>query len=242
MKSLQLTDTHRSLLTKMATILFSAEGFRFSWGSMTFHPTAQGNDVLIINVPSSDSWDRNTRLHWFEFVQTWLAEKIFNPDPKKVDRGLRKRMEKYFWDSNQYWYSKVCGGYGAPRNPEHPIDILYMEFQKMSSVDFVETSIQSKETNVKEVVEEPIIEVPKEPQTYVWQRLKSLIVTLLGVEPEEVLPSANIHTDLGADSLDHVEIIMKVESEFNRSIPDETAENLTNVGDLYQWILMNSQK
>ena len=62
-------------------------------------------------------------------------------------------------------------------------------------------------------------------------RVKSIIVDKLGVDENEVTPEASFTNDLGADSLDTVELIMEFEKEFNLSIPDEEAEKIGTVGD-----------
>jgi acyl carrier protein len=62
------------------------------------------------------------------------------------------------------------------------------------------------------------------------QKVKSIIIDKLGVEESEVTPEASFTNDLGADSLDTVELIMQFEKEFNISIPDDQAENIATVG------------
>ena len=62
-------------------------------------------------------------------------------------------------------------------------------------------------------------------------KVKSIIVDKLGVDEKEVTPTASFTNDLGADSLDTVELIMEFEKEFNVSIPDEEAEKVATVGD-----------
>ena len=61
--------------------------------------------------------------------------------------------------------------------------------------------------------------------------MKKIIVEQLGVEEAEVTPEASITDDLGADSLDQVELVMAFETEFNIDIPDEEAEKIKTVGD-----------
>jgi acyl carrier protein len=63
------------------------------------------------------------------------------------------------------------------------------------------------------------------------QRVKKIIVEQLGVEENEVTPEASITDDLGADSLDQVELVMAFETEFGIDIPDEEAEKIKTVGD-----------
>ncbi|MCF8247446.1 MAG: acyl carrier protein [Saprospiraceae bacterium] len=71
-------------------------------------------------------------------------------------------------------------------------------------------------------------------------RVKQLIVEKLGVEETEVTPEASFTNDLGADSLDTVELIMELEKEFDISIPDEQAEKIQTVGQAIEYIESNS--
>ena len=68
------------------------------------------------------------------------------------------------------------------------------------------------------------------------QKVKSIIVEKLGVEESEVTTEASFTNDLGADSLDTVELIMEFGKEFNISIPDEQAENITTVGQAIAYL------
>ncbi|MCM8812604.1 MAG: acyl carrier protein [Candidatus Omnitrophica bacterium] len=70
----------------------------------------------------------------------------------------------------------------------------------------------------------------------VEEKVKSIIVDQLGVKAEEVKPAASFVDDLGADSLDTVELVMALEEEFGIEIPDEDAEKMTNVGDAIKYI------
>jgi acyl carrier protein len=72
------------------------------------------------------------------------------------------------------------------------------------------------------------------------ERVKSIIIEKLGVEEDQVTPEASFINDLGADSLDTVELIMEFEREFNISIPDEQAENITTVGEAVAYLEANS--
>ena len=67
-------------------------------------------------------------------------------------------------------------------------------------------------------------------------KVKSIIVEKLGVDESEVTPEASFTNDLGADSLDTVELIMEFEKEFNISIPDEQAETITTVGQAIDYL------
>ncbi|HBB06707.1 MAG TPA: acyl carrier protein [Bacteroides sp.] len=70
-------------------------------------------------------------------------------------------------------------------------------------------------------------------------RVKAIIVDKLGVEESEVTNEASFTNDLGADSLDTVELIMEFEKEFGISIPDDQAEKITTVGDAISYIEAN---
>ncbi len=67
-------------------------------------------------------------------------------------------------------------------------------------------------------------------------RVKEIIVEQLNVSPEQVVDNAKFVEDLGADSLDTVELVMALEEEFGAEIPDEEAEKLTTVGEAIQYI------
>jgi acyl carrier protein len=67
-------------------------------------------------------------------------------------------------------------------------------------------------------------------------KVKDIIVEQLGVNPEQVTPAAKFIEDLGADSLDTVELVMAFEEEFNVEVPDEEAEKLQTVGDVVKYI------
>ena len=67
-------------------------------------------------------------------------------------------------------------------------------------------------------------------------RVKEIIINELGVEPEKVTNDASFVEDLGADSLDTVELVMAFEEEFGIEIPDEDAENLQTVGDAIRYL------
>ena len=71
------------------------------------------------------------------------------------------------------------------------------------------------------------------------QRVKDIIVEQLGVNADQVTPAAKFIEDLGADSLDTVELIMALEEEFNIEVPDDAAEKLLTVGDVTKYIEEN---
>ncbi len=68
------------------------------------------------------------------------------------------------------------------------------------------------------------------------EKVKEIVVQQLGVAPDQVVPDAKFIEDLGADSLDQVELVMALEEEFGADIPDEEAEKLTTVGDAINYI------
>ena len=70
-------------------------------------------------------------------------------------------------------------------------------------------------------------------------KIKEIIIDKLGIEESEITESASFTSDLGADSLDTVELIMEFEKEFNVSIPDEDAEKIGTVGDAISYLKDN---
>lgn len=70
----------------------------------------------------------------------------------------------------------------------------------------------------------------------ILERVKKIIVDRLGVEESQVTPEATFKDDLGADSLDVVELVMELEDEFDMEISDEDAEKITTVGDAVAYI------
>ena len=73
------------------------------------------------------------------------------------------------------------------------------------------------------------------------EKVKAIIVDKLGVEESEVTAEASFTNDLGADSLDTVELIMEFEKEFNISIPDDQAEGIATVGDAVKYLEDNAK-
>ncbi|MCD8539436.1 MAG: acyl carrier protein [Leadbetterella sp.] len=76
----------------------------------------------------------------------------------------------------------------------------------------------------------------------VASKVKKIIVEKLGVDEAEVTTEASFTNDLGADSLDTVELIMEFEKEFNVSIPDDQAENIQTVGQAISYLEEHSSK
>lgn len=76
----------------------------------------------------------------------------------------------------------------------------------------------------------------KEGRMAVQEKITEIIVEQLGVKPEEVTPEASFVDDLGADSLDTVELVMALEEEFGVEIPDEDAEKIQTVGDAIKYV------
>lgn len=75
----------------------------------------------------------------------------------------------------------------------------------------------------------------------ITSRVKVIIVDKLGVDESEVKPEATFTNDLGADSLDTVELIMELEKEFNITIPDDQAEKIQTVGDAISYVEDNAK-
>ena len=76
----------------------------------------------------------------------------------------------------------------------------------------------------------------------VQERVKNIIVEQLGVEADQVKPEAQFVNDLGADSLDTVELIMALEEELDIEIPDDKAEKIKTVGEAVSYIEANAKK
>lgn len=76
-----------------------------------------------------------------------------------------------------------------------------------------------------------VLEVKK-----VFDRIKTIIVDQLGIDENKITPEASFIDDLGADSLDMVELIMAIEEEFEIEVPEEEAENITTVSDAINYI------
>ena len=72
------------------------------------------------------------------------------------------------------------------------------------------------------------------------ERVKKIVVEHLGVEKDKVVDSASFVDDLGADSLDTVELVMAFEEEFDVEIPDDEAEKITTIQSAVEWIESNS--
>ncbi len=75
----------------------------------------------------------------------------------------------------------------------------------------------------------------------IYAKVKEIVVEQLGVDEEEVSEQASFVDDLGADSLDIVELVMALEEEFDLEIPDEDAEKIVTVGDAVNYIKENGQ-
>ena len=73
-------------------------------------------------------------------------------------------------------------------------------------------------------------------------RVKKIIIEQLGVDAAEVSTAAHFVNDLGADSLDTVELVMALEEEFNAEIPDEDAEKIQTVGQAVEYIRVHGKK
>ena len=76
--------------------------------------------------------------------------------------------------------------------------------------------------------------------TTVEERVKKIVVEQLGVKEEEVTNDASFVDDLGADSLDTVELVMALEEEFNTEIPDEEAEKITTIQEAINYVTSHS--
>jgi acyl carrier protein len=76
----------------------------------------------------------------------------------------------------------------------------------------------------------------------VFKKVKNIISEQLGIDVEEVTMESSFVDDLGADSLDIVELIMALETEFDLEIPDEEAESIATVGDIVEYIKAHTEE
>ena len=90
-------------------------------------------------------------------------------------------------------------------------------------------------TTIKSELQQPL-EVFKSKSQPVFGKVKKIVAEQLGVEDEKIIPIANFANDLGADSLDTVELVMALEEEFDIEIPDEAAEKITTVQEAVDYI------
>ena len=74
----------------------------------------------------------------------------------------------------------------------------------------------------------------------IFEKVKKIVVEHLNCDESKVVPEANFIDDLGADSLDQVELVMAFEEEFGIEIPDESAEKITTIGKAVEYISQNS--
>ncbi len=76
-------------------------------------------------------------------------------------------------------------------------------------------------------------------KTEIMEKIKEMLVDQLGVDEEDIEENSEFASDLGADSLDLVELIMSMEEEFDLNIPDEDVENIVRVGDAVNYVADN---
>jgi len=86
----------------------------------------------------------------------------------------------------------------------------------------------------------PDISFLLEESCMVFNKIREIICTQLDIEPDKVTMDASVTDNLGADSLDLVELVMSIEEEFDLEVPDSEIENLKTVGDIVRYIEANS--
>ena len=75
-----------------------------------------------------------------------------------------------------------------------------------------------------------------------FEKVQKVLAEQFEIDPETITPETNIYDDLGADSLDVVDLLMSIEDEFGVEIPDEEVENLHTIGDFVNYISKNSDQ
>jgi acyl carrier protein len=126
----------------------------------------------------------------------------------------------------------------VPRQPGHPVFQTVGRFIEKKAIQGL-TPLPASHRHTAKRTEEP--EKTMAEKT-IEQRVKDIIVEQLGVNADQVTPDAKFIEDLGADSLDTVELVMALEEEFGSEIPDEQAEKLQSVGDVIKYIEDLQQK
>ncbi len=81
--------------------------------------------------------------------------------------------------------------------------------------------------------------INKTEETQMFEQIKLIIAEQLSAEPDKITPETSIIDDLGADSLDVVELVMALEEKFGIEIPDEDAEKINTVGDIVSYVEAN---
>ena len=84
--------------------------------------------------------------------------------------------------------------------------------------------------------------IKADPVIMIFDKVKSIIVDQLDVDEDKVTLNASIQDDLGADSLDIVDLVMSFEDEFDLEIPDDQVENIKTVGDVVKYIEENTEE
>ena len=114
--------------------------------------------------------------------------------------------------------------------------LKYLEDKFLSS--FLCTADKKKNQGVKLAI---VLTLNQKIMSDISAKVKAIIVDKLGVDESEVTTEASFTNDLGADSLDTVELIMEFEKEFNIAIPDDQAEKIGTVGDAISYIQENAK-
>ena len=96
-------------------------------------------------------------------------------------------------------------------------------------------------THCPGVVDRAQFKLEVQTMSDIGERVKKIVVEHLGVEPEKVVEGASFIDDLGADSLDTVELVMAFEEEFGCEIPDDAAETILTVGDAVKFLEKNAK-
>ena len=118
-----------------------------------------------------------------------------------------------------------------------PQDVAKLvKFLCSDSADYITGQVISVDGGMVMWLFNNIVNKIKEWSMDVEAKVKEIIMDKLGVEESQITPEASFTNDLGADSLDIVELVMGFESEFDISIPDDDAEKITTVGDAIKYL------
>ena len=160
-----------------------------------------------------------------------------------------KISEEFLTQIIEKAYDEGCGdGYNELYNQEFigsNIEDMRPVRGKTDVVNEILTNVGKIEKAIKKATyayipaKETVKEYERISKDYILKRISEIIVDKLGVDDVEVTKDASFRDDLGADSLDTVELIMDFEKEFNIAIPDDQAENISTVGDAIKFIEAN---
>ena len=130
-----------------------------------------------------------------------------------------------------------------PRKQWKKLEILYPGLDFFTKWIHIKWRVQLSVFEFRKCIRTQANQLERElKMSEVADKVKKIVVEQLGVSEEQVTPEAKFIEDLGADSLDQVELVMALEEAFGSDIPDEDAEKLTTVGDAIKYVESKTQE